>query len=104
MDHIYESPFKVEDRTTLRYRAHLDTTVRELGGDDVPIRLIDISARGFRGESDAVFEKPCILSLALPVFGQVKARLVWSRDRTIGAQFLVPIDMQALIDGVNTPD
>ena len=101
VDHIYESPFKVEDRASLRYRAQLEVMIRELGGPDEPIRLIDISARGFRGECAAPFEKPCILSLALPVFGDVKARLVWRRDGMIGAQFLVPIDMQALISGVN---
>ena len=101
MDHIYGNSFRVDDRQAPRYQAELDCVARSFEGDALPFRLIDISATGFRGSSEGAISPLGIISIQLPVLGEVGARLVWSHDGLLGGEFLTPIDLPRLIAGVN---
>lgn len=85
-----------EERAADRYAVAIDTVMRELGQQNVPIRIDNISTQGFGGACAERFSRPCVVAVALPGAGDVKARVVWTEDGTLGGEFLVPLDLSSL--------
>ena len=74
-----------------------------LPGDEVvPIAIRNISAEGFMAETPITIVAEGWIGVALPGCGIVPARLRWSEDGEIGAQFRRPLDLERL--GVATAD
>lgn len=96
MTHMYDA-FNADERSGDRYSVSIDTMMRELGQADQPLHIADISGRGFGGHSPHAFRPPCVVSVALPGIGDVKARVVWTGSGRIGGQFLMRIALEALI-------
>jgi len=99
MTHLYEA-FSGEERSSDRYALSINTTMRALGQENQPLHIANISACGFGGQSPHMFQPPCVVSVKLPGIGEVKARVAWAGSGRVGGQFLVPIDLEALVNAI----
>ena len=57
------------------------------------VRIVDLSAEGFRAECEATILRGSAIRLDLPGVGETEAQVSWRRTGEIGARFLVPIDL-----------
>lgn len=57
------------------------------------VRVLDVSAGGFRAECDARVTVASLVSLEVEGLGPVAARVTWRRGERFGARFEEPIDM-----------
>lgn len=64
--------------------------------DAVPIAIKNISAQGFMGETRAEVEPEALIGVALSDYGIVPARVRWSSDGELGAEFRRPLDLERL--------
>jgi hypothetical protein len=68
-----------------------------LPDDEVaPISIKNISADGFMGETGAEVAADAWIGVALPGCGIVPARVRWTVDSELGAQFRRPLDLDRL--------
>jgi hypothetical protein len=58
------------------------------------VRLVDVSATGFRAKCDAMILSGSPVWVELPGIGEVEAQVSWRRRGEIGARFIVPIDLE----------
>jgi hypothetical protein len=56
------------------------------------VRLVDVSAAGFRAECEARVLPGSAIWIDLPGVGEVEAQVSWRRDGELGARFVVPLD------------
>lgn len=56
------------------------------------VRLVDLSAEGFRAQCAATMLRGSAIRIDLPGIGEVEAQLTWRRAGEIGARFILPID------------
>jgi hypothetical protein len=61
-----------------------------------PIVIKNISPGGFMGETEAIAEPGSDVGVVIPGCGIVPARVQWSDDGVIGAQFRRPLDLARL--------
>ena len=87
---------QTEERNADRYAVAIETMMRELGRPNVSVKIDNISTQGFGGVCLERFMRPCVVAVALPGIGDVKARVVWTGDNTVGGEFLIPLDLGAL--------
>lgn len=57
------------------------------------VRIVDLSADGFRVECDATILCGSPIRIALPGLGEVEAQVTWRKSGEFGARFLMPIDL-----------
>jgi hypothetical protein len=78
-------------------RIEVDETTRLRPNDwsSLEVRLVDISAEGFRVQCDAAVLRGSLVRVALPGLGEVEAQVSWRRRGEFGARFMVPIDVAA---------
>ncbi len=57
------------------------------------IRVLDISAEGFRASCEATLKKLAWIFVDLPGIGPIHAQVRWQRGDEIGAEFVRPIDL-----------
>jgi hypothetical protein len=77
-------------------RVALDEATRLRPNDwsSLEVRMIDISASGFRATSEARLQRGGCVSLDVPGIGSVEAQVEWQRGEMFGARFLLPIDIE----------
>jgi hypothetical protein len=78
-------------------RIEVDATTRLRPNDwsSLEVRLVDLSAEGFRVQCDATVLRGSLVRVALPGLGEVEAQVSWRRRGEFGARFIVPIDLGA---------
>lgn len=78
-------------------RIEVDTTTRLRPNDwsSLEVRLVDLSAEGFRVQCDAAVLRGALVRIALPGIGEAEAQVSWRRRGEFGAKFTMPIDMEA---------
>jgi hypothetical protein len=81
-------PFQLDERRSFRYPMAIVTRLRELGNADVPVVLHNLSTIGFSGECAAPLEAPTVIAISLPPIGEIRARVRWTREGLVGAEFL----------------
>jgi hypothetical protein len=82
----------------------VDETARLRPNDwsSLEVRLVDLSAEGFRAECEATMLRGSAIRIELPGIGEVEAQLTWRRGGEIGARFMVPIDLSlCTVSGVS---
>lgn len=67
--------------------------LRPNGWSRFEVRIVDISARGFRADCEALIKVGSYVALEIPGIGAVDARVIWRRSGEIGAQFVQPVDL-----------
>lgn len=72
------------------------TTAREAGGEEFRVRIVSLSARGFRLKGCATFGEGAQIAFMLPGHGEVSGRVVWSTGEECGGILHSPIAIDDL--------
>jgi hypothetical protein len=59
------------------------------------VRLIDLSAEGFRIQCEVMILAGSAIWIDLPGVGEVEAQVSWRRRGELGARFILPIDLSS---------
>lgn len=70
------------------------TRLKPNGWSSLEVRLVDLSAEGFRIQCDATILCGSLIAIELPGLGEVEAQVSWRRRGELGARFLLPIDLE----------
>lgn len=79
-----------EDRIAVDEAARLHPN----GWSSLEVRLLDLSANGFRAHCEARVPAGSCVALELPGAGRVTAYVTWRRGDRFGAQFSEPIQVE----------
>jgi hypothetical protein len=82
-------------RSVQRVGIYEPTRLRPNGWSSLEIRILDVSAQGFRAECEALLKLRSWVSLDVPALGPTHAQVLWERDNQFGAEFVRPIDLEA---------
>lgn len=72
-----------------------ETRLRPNSWSSLQIRMLDLSASGFRAQCDARVKPGSSVSLDVPGIGSVDAQVEWQRGDHFGARFFAPIELKA---------
>lgn len=90
----------MQPRGTWRLACSVLTDLRADGADVLRVRLCDVSERGFMGECERNVAIGSTVSLDLPGYGAVHARVRWSMGGRIGGRFMDAVDFEACRRGI----
>jgi hypothetical protein len=76
-----------ERRCTARTPVELEARMRELGASGVEAKVLNISKKGFMGQSEGRFEVGSRVWLLLPGRERASAVVKWTAGDKIGAEF-----------------
>jgi hypothetical protein len=72
-----------------------ETRLRPNSWSSLQIRMLDLSASGFRAQCEARVKPGGSVSLDVPGIGSVDAQVEWQRDDQFGARFFAPIELKS---------
>lgn len=81
-------------RRSERHMLDAETRLRPNSWSSLQIRMLDLSASGFRAECEAKVKPGGSVSLDVPGIGSVDAQVEWQRGDQFGARFFAPIDLK----------
>lgn len=81
-------------RRSERIEVDETTRLRPNEWSSLEVRLVDLSAEGFRAECEATILCGSPIRIELPGIGEVEAQVSWRRKGEIGASFREPIDLE----------
>lgn len=79
-------------RKAERLSLDAETRLRPNSWSSLQIRMLDLSATGFRAECEARVRPGGSVSLDIPGIGAVEAQVEWQRGDQFGARFYAPIE------------
>ena len=82
-------------RRSERLPLDAETRLRPNSWSSLQIRMLDLSASGFRAECEAKVRPGGSVSLDVPGIGSVDAQVEWQRDGQFGARFFAPIELES---------
>ncbi|HEX9964708.1 MAG TPA: PilZ domain-containing protein [Allosphingosinicella sp.] len=80
-------------RRSPRLPLDAETRLRPNSWSSLQVRMLDLSASGFRAECEARVKRGGSVTLDVPGIGSVEAQVEWQRDDQFGARFFAPIDL-----------
>ena len=80
-------------RRSERLSLDAEARLRPNSWSSLQIRMLDLSAAGFRAECEARVRKFDEVTIELPGLGPVQAWVAWSRGQEFGARFVQPIEL-----------
>ncbi|HEX8514205.1 MAG TPA: PilZ domain-containing protein [Allosphingosinicella sp.] len=81
-------------RRAERLPVDAETRLRPNSWSSLQIRMLDLSASGFRAECEAKVTRGGSVSLDVPGIGSVDAQVEWQRGDQFGARFFAPIELR----------
>jgi hypothetical protein len=72
-----------------------ETRLRPNSWSSLQVKMLDLSATGFRAECEARVKPGGSVSLDVPGIGAVDAQVEWQRGDQFGARFFAPIELKA---------
>jgi hypothetical protein len=81
-------------RQSERLPLDAETRLRPNSWSSLQIRMLDLSAAGFRAQCDARLQPGGSVSLDVPGIGTVEAQVEWQRGDQFGARFYAPIELR----------
>ncbi|HEU0135295.1 MAG TPA: PilZ domain-containing protein [Allosphingosinicella sp.] len=82
-------------RRSERLPVDAETRLRPNSWSSLQIRMLDLSASGFRAECEARVKPGGSVSLDVPGIGSVDAQVEWQRGDQFGARFFAPIEIKS---------
>jgi hypothetical protein len=82
-------------RRSERLSVDAETRLRPNSWSSLEIRMVDLSATGFRGRCEARLRPGASVSLDVAGLGPVDAQVEWQRGDQFGARFFAPIDLDS---------
>ena len=96
---MHEWPDTGERRSEERRHLLFATTARGLSGEDQPVLVRDISARGLLLETEEAGSLDKTIMVSLPEAGDIEAHVIWQGDKLAGCRLEAHLN-QATIDAV----
>lgn len=88
----------IYERKGRRISVTLIARIMHAGSQQAVAAITDISFYGFRMTCRrAHFERGEYISVCLPQYGSVRAKVAWSKEGEVGAMFLRPIDIRTFL-------
>jgi len=81
-------------RRSKRLTLDAETRLRPNSWSSLQIRMLDLSASGFRAQCEARVQPGGSVSLDVPGIGAVEAQVEWQRGDQFGARFFTPIEIK----------
>jgi hypothetical protein len=81
-------------RRSERLKLDAEARLRPNSWSSLQIRMLDLSAAGFRAECEARVQPGGSVSLDIPGIGAVEAQVEWQRGDQFGARFYAPIEVR----------
>lgn len=81
-------------RRAERLPVDAETRLRPNSWSSLQVRMLDLSASGFRAECEARVKPGGSVSLDVPGIGAVDAQVEWQRGDQFGARFFAPIELK----------
>ena len=81
----------VADRKCCRGDVAIVGTIRASGGIKCRIKIVDISTTGFRMECLTYLSDNQVISMAMPGFETLQAKIIWQTEWMYGCQFARPL-------------
>ncbi|HEX6375498.1 MAG TPA: PilZ domain-containing protein [Allosphingosinicella sp.] len=81
-------------RQSERLPLDAETRLRPNSWSSLQIKMLDLSASGFRAECEARVRPGGSVSLDVPGIGAVEAQVEWQRGDQFGARFFAPIELR----------
>ena len=82
-------------RKAERLALDAEARLRPNSWSSLQIRMLDLSATGFRAECEARVQPGGSVSLDIPGIGAVEAQVEWQRGDQFGARFYAPIELKS---------
>jgi hypothetical protein len=82
-------------RRAERLQLDAETRLRPNSWSSLQIKMLDLSASGFRAECEAKVKPGGSVSLDVPGIGSVDAQVEWQRGDQFGARFFAPIELNS---------
>ena len=82
-------------RRAERHPLDAETRLRPNSWSSLQVKMLDLSASGFRAECEARVKPGGSVSLDVPGIGAVDAQVEWQRDGQFGARFFAPIELKS---------
>jgi hypothetical protein len=82
-------------RRSERLKLDAETRLRPNSWSSLQIRMLDLSASGFRAQCEARVLPGGSVSLDIPGIGAVEAQVEWQRGDQFGARFYAPIEIKS---------
>ena len=82
-------------RKAERLRLDAETRLRPNSWSSLQVRMLDLSASGFRAQCEARLQPGGSVSLDVPGIGAVEAQVEWQRGDQFGARFFAPIEIKS---------
>ena len=81
-------------RQSERLQLDAEARLRPNSWSSLQVRMLDLSASGFRAECEARVQPGGSVSLDVPGIGAVEAQVEWQRGNQFGARFFAPIELK----------
>ncbi|MET1113088.1 MAG: PilZ domain-containing protein [Allosphingosinicella sp.] len=81
-------------RRSERLPVDAETRLRPNSWSSLQVKMLDLSASGFRAECEARVRPGSSVSLDVPGIGSVDAQVEWQRGGQFGARFFSPIELK----------
>lgn len=88
------APDNADKRAGKRLDVSIPSRLRHGGFDQADVRICNLSFRGFRAECGEELTPGEFVSIDLPQFGLVRARVAWCHSGRMGGMFLKPMDVR----------
>ncbi|HEX8241232.1 MAG TPA: PilZ domain-containing protein [Allosphingosinicella sp.] len=82
-------------RRAERHPLDAETRLRPNSWSSLQVKMLDLSASGFRAECEARVKPGGSVSLDVPGIGAVDAQVEWQRGDQFGARFFAPIELKS---------
>jgi hypothetical protein len=82
-------------RRSERLPLDAETRLRPNSWSSLQVKMLDLSASGFRAECEAKVKPGGSVSLDVPGIGSVEAQVEWQRGGQFGARFFEPIELKS---------
>jgi hypothetical protein len=82
-------------RRSERLSVDAETRLRPNSWSSLQVKMLDLSASGFRAECEARVKPGGSVSLDVPGIGAVDAQVEWQRGGQFGARFFAPIELNS---------
>ena len=79
------------DRKYCRGDVAIIGSVKVMGGLKCPVKVVDLSTTGFRMECLTYLSESQVISLSMPSFQSMAARIMWQTEWMYGCEFAQPL-------------
>lgn len=87
-------PASNTNRKAKRVAVAMASRIRPRGMAAIDVTIRDLAFTGFRADCEVALEAGTRVSIDLPTFGMVPARIAWCRDAMVGGVFDSAIDIR----------